>query len=268
MGYRNSLAYVQRMINKILRQERGFSKAYVDDIVIFLRTLDKHIQHLHQIFSRLAYTGICLSPEKSFLAYSTIHLLGQRVDAFGLSTTKDKLRAISALRFPTTLQQLETYLGITEYLKHYVGYYAFKANPLEVRKALLNKMLRDKGTTAGSERKKQALRLKIKLPSALKKRAFKTLQQDFSKPSILIHCDSIKVLFYDIDWSKERGCGVTVFHLKCLLPTATPEQIAEAIKPNFKFKPSNVEPIMFLSRILTTAEQKYWLTEEEIACMV
>ena len=268
IGYRNLLAYVQRIIDKILRQERGFSRAYVDDIVIFSRTLEEHIRHLHQVFERLAHIGICLSPEKSFLAYPTIHLLGQRVDAFGLSTAENKLRAISTLRFPTTLLQLETYLGMTGYLRHYVDHFAFKANALEIRKAALNKVLRDKGAVSGSGRKRQALRLKIKLPSPFEKMAFEVLQKDFSKPSILVHYDSARILFYDIDWSKERGCGVAVFHLKCLPSTASPEQIAEAMKPCFKFKASDVEPIMFLSRMLTNAEQKYWPTEGELACMV
>ena len=268
MGYRNSLAYVQRMIDKILRQERGFSRAYVDDIVIFSKTLEEHIRHLHQVFKKLAHIGICLSPEKSFLAYPTIHLLGQRVNAFGLSTAENKLRAISALRFPTTLLQLKTYLGITGYLRHYVNYFAFKANPLEIRKAALNKVLRDKGAVSGSGRKKQALRLEIKLPSPSEKKAFEVLQKDFSKPSILVHCDSARILFYDIDWSKERGCGVAVFHLKYLPSTASAEQIAEAMKSCFRFKASDVEPIMFLSRILTNTEQKYWPTEGELACIV
>ena len=175
IGYKNLLAYVQRMIDKILRQEREFSKAYIDDIVIFSKTLEKYIQHLHQVFKKLAYIGICLSPEKSFFAYPTIHLLGQRVNAFGLFTAKNKLRAISTLRFPTTLLQLEIYLGITGYLKHYVNYFAFKANPLEIRKATLNKILRYKGAVLGSGRKKQVLRLKIKLPLPSEKKAFEIL---------------------------------------------------------------------------------------------
>ena len=149
-----------------------------------------------------------------------------------------------------------------------MDHFAFKANPLEIRKAALNKILRDKGTVSGSGRKKQALRLEIKLSSLFKKKAFEILQKDFSKPSILVHCDSARILFYDIDWSKERGCGVAVFYLKCLLFTASPEQIAEAMKPCFKFKASNVEPIIFLSRIFTNAEQKYWPTKKELACMV
>lgn len=53
MGYRNSPAYAQRQIDKILRDQRGFARAYMDDIVIFSKNLDDHIHHLHKVFSTL-----------------------------------------------------------------------------------------------------------------------------------------------------------------------------------------------------------------------
>ncbi len=40
MGYKNSPAYVQRQIDRLLRAFRQFARAYVDDIVIFSRTAD------------------------------------------------------------------------------------------------------------------------------------------------------------------------------------------------------------------------------------
>jgi hypothetical protein len=102
-----------------------------------------------------------------------------------------------------------------------VKYYAFKANLLKIRKATLNKILKNKKTVAGFGEKKQALRLEIKFPLNAKLKFFDALQLNFNKPFILIHCDLIKVLFYDIDWLKKRGCGVTVFYLKYLPATAT-----------------------------------------------
>ena len=50
MGFRNSPAYVQRMIDRILRPFRHFCRAYVDDIVIFSSSLEEHVKHLTQVF--------------------------------------------------------------------------------------------------------------------------------------------------------------------------------------------------------------------------
>jgi len=113
MGYRNSPAYVQRMIDRILRPYRKFCRAYVDDIVIFSTSLSEHVEHLTLIFRALAEMNIHISAKKSFLGYPSAQLLGQYVDALGLATAEDKLAAIRNLEFPRTLQALERYLGMT-----------------------------------------------------------------------------------------------------------------------------------------------------------
>lgn len=49
MGYKNSPPYAQRQIDNILRPFRTFARAYVDDIVVFSRTLQDHEEHLRRI---------------------------------------------------------------------------------------------------------------------------------------------------------------------------------------------------------------------------
>lgn len=124
MGFRNSVAYVQRQIDQLLRPCRAFARAYVDDIVIFSRTSKEHALHLTEVFEILVQRRITLSPKKSYICYPTIKLLGQKVDALGLATDEEKLRAITNLDFPRTLRQLETYLGLTGYLRQYIPMYA------------------------------------------------------------------------------------------------------------------------------------------------
>lgn len=105
MGYRNSPVYIQRRIDTILRPCRAFARAYVDDIVIFLRSLDEHLTHLRQVLKTLNSYNISLKPSKAYIGYPSVQLLGQRVDALGLTTAKEKLEAITALEFPKTLKQ-------------------------------------------------------------------------------------------------------------------------------------------------------------------
>ncbi|KAI0992683.1 hypothetical protein K3495_g15502, partial [Podosphaera aphanis] len=105
MGCRNSVAYVQRTIDTVLREERKFARAYIDDIVIFSKTFRDHALHLRAVFSKLKKHFIHLSPKKCFINYPSVDLLGQRVDALGLSSDKEKLAAIANLQFPRTLKQ-------------------------------------------------------------------------------------------------------------------------------------------------------------------
>ena len=257
MGYRNSPAYVQRQIDSILREYRHFARAYVDDIVVFSNSLEEHLRHLNQIFALFKRMNIALKASKTFLGYPTISLLGQRVDSLGLTTAADKLEAILALAFPQTLKQLETYLGKTGWLRQYVPYYAQKALPLQERKTRLLRQAPNKGRP----RQQHSRRTPVDDPSPTEIDAFNQLQGAFSRPTFLVHFDKTRVLYIDVDASKERGFGIMVYHVK---PKDGQEVIVTSIPP----KRTDVEPIMFLSKVLSPAESRYWPTELEMASLV
>jgi hypothetical protein len=103
MGYCNSVQYVQRQLDNLLRPCRDFARAYIDDIVIFSKTLDDHVRHLHHVFSLLDTKKISVSPKKSFLGYPSTTLLGRRVDGLGLGTDAEKMEAVLNIRYPETL---------------------------------------------------------------------------------------------------------------------------------------------------------------------
>lgn len=105
MGCRNSPAYVQHHIDMTLRPFPR-ARAYVDNVVTFSRTLSDHLEHLNNVFQRFAELGMSIHPKKAFLGYPSVKLLGQRVTSLGLSTSEDRLQAISRLAFPHTLQQI------------------------------------------------------------------------------------------------------------------------------------------------------------------
>ena len=254
MGYRNSPAYVQRMIDRILRPFRKFCRAYVDDIVIFSANLEEHTRHLQLVFQALSEMNIHLSPKKSFLGYPSVSLLGQKVDALGLATATDKLAAIANLRFPKTLGQLDKYLGLTGYLRQYIAHYAAIAKPLQQRKVYLTRVVAEKGV-GGNARKKVAARTYLTTPTPKELNAFHHLQKLFSSPIILVHFDDKRRLFIDLDASKEFGFGAHVYH-------SLDEDIASIPKQKSQ------QSILFLSRLLSDAETRYWPTELEIAGIV
>lgn len=255
MGYRNSPAYVQRRIDIILRDCRKFARAYMDDITVYSKSLDEHIRHLREVFRTLNKYNISLKPSKAYIGYPSAQLLGQRVDGFRMTRVEDKLKAITALEFPKTLRALERYLGMTGYLRHYVAYYAKIAQPLQIRKANLNKTLRLKArsSNAGVASKRKAVAILVTAPTPLELDAFHHLQSSFSRPSMLIHFVVWRILFIDIDASKDRGFGVMVYQSKDEKnpPTST-----------------SIRPILFLSKLLTPAESRYWPTKLEVACLV
>ena len=249
MGYKNSPAYVQRQIDRLLRRF-SFARAYVDDVVVYSKTLAEHVQHLRQVFDLFVRSGISVNPSKAFLGYPSVQLLGQKVDSLGLWTAEDKLKAISKLAFPETLSKLETYLGMTGWLRDYVANYAIIAKPLQDRKT----MMLVNSPRSGQERKNYAFRSMIKEPTGAELAAFRSLQKALSTPSFLRHFDEKATLYVDLDASR-FGFGAMVYQIKGTLTGNYPKR-------------SQVQPILFLSRLLKDAETRYWPTELEIAGIV
>ena len=282
MGYKNSPAYVQRQIDRLLRELRHFARAYVDDVVVFSRTLEEHVNHLRQVFTLFEKYGISINPTKAFLGYPSVQLLGQKVDSFGLYTAEDKLKAISRIQFPSTLSQLEIYLGLTGWLRNYVPHYAAITKPLQDRKT----ELLAPGPKGGPDRKNFAVRTRIGPPTRVEEESFRTLQQALSKPTFLAHFDSKETLYIDLDASKRFGFGAMAYHVSYANPhhsrgkeanlksfhtsgaeKASSKEETEPASPDYPSR-SDVKPILFLSRLLKDAETRYWPTELEIAGIV
>lgn len=251
MGYKGSPPYVQRQTDRLLRPYNQFAKAYVDDMVVYSKTLQEHLTHLRKIFEMYRQRRISLSPGKSFLGYPSVILLGQRVDSLGLTTSEEKLAAISSLNFPGSLRDLEIFLGLTGWLRSSIPKYAQRAEPLQQRKKALTQQL-PKGAK-GQHRKTKSMRSHYD-PSQAEINSFNDLKQAFAKPTFLVHFDPARPLFIDLDASKAWGFAAMIYHVK--------GDLAEG------FPRTAVQPIMFLSKMLNQAEQNYWPTELEVAGIV
>jgi hypothetical protein len=75
MGFKNSPAYVQRFMDKTLRAYAAFARAFMDDIVIYSRTLDDHVRHLKAILQLFQDARYIFNLDKSFIGYFSIELL-------------------------------------------------------------------------------------------------------------------------------------------------------------------------------------------------
>jgi hypothetical protein len=84
----DTTAYVQRQLDNKLRELHEFVRGYIDDIIIFSDILDNHLDRLDRFFARLKELDIHLAPTQAY---------------------KEKLRAITDLKFPYILKQLRTY---------------------------------------------------------------------------------------------------------------------------------------------------------------
>ncbi len=100
-------------MNNILK-EYSYAKAYIDDVVVFSKTLEDHLNHLDKVFALFQKMNITLKAVKTYLEYLIIVLLDQKVDSLSLFTIEDKLKAIAKMLFLRTFKDLKTYLEATD----------------------------------------------------------------------------------------------------------------------------------------------------------
>ena len=251
MGFKGSVPYVQRKMDDFLRPHRHFARCYVDDIVIFSKSLSDHLSHLQTVFGLFAYLKVTLEPKKSYLAYPSVTLLGQKVDGLGMTTTEERVAAIKNLRFPDSLQALETYIGMANWLRSNVRYFAQIAEPLQRRKT---ELLKDSPAKGGKARKAYS-RTAVFAPTPEEIESFNLLQKALTSETYLHHRDPARQLYIDLDASKKYGFGVVVYHVK-------------NDPLDNSFPRTDVQPILFLSKLLNAAETRYWPTELEVAALV
>jgi tRNA isopentenyl-2-thiomethyl-A-37 hydroxylase MiaE len=99
-------------MNNLLRKYLS-AKAYIDDVVVFSKTLNDHLEHFDKVFVLFQKMNITLKTIKTYLEYLTIALLDQKVDNLDLFTIENKLKTIAKMSFSKTLKDLKIYLNAT-----------------------------------------------------------------------------------------------------------------------------------------------------------
>ena len=130
MNFRNNSTYVQRQTDRLLRKYREFVRTYMNDIVIFNKTLDEHLFHLNIIFQLFKRMNIVIKSIKTYLNYFSIALLNQKMNNLNFITIEKKLKVIFKLQFPNSFKLLKFYLNLIEWMRNYVFYYAQLLNSL------------------------------------------------------------------------------------------------------------------------------------------
>ena len=99
-GLTNAPAIFQRLMQKVLKglnPEDGnhFVSVYIDDILVYSRTLEEHLEHLKLVMQRIERAGLKLKPNKCCFVKEEVEYLGHILTPNGLKTNP-RLRSRSS----------------------------------------------------------------------------------------------------------------------------------------------------------------------------
>ena len=129
-GLSQAPAYFQLLIDKVLMGCSGFAMGYLDDIIIFSKTEEEHLQHLEEIFIRLRKFGLKMKREKCSFFKKHIQYLGHLVSEDGFEPLPEKLESIRKMPAPRTAKEVKQFLGLIGYYRKFVPRFADISRPL------------------------------------------------------------------------------------------------------------------------------------------
>ena len=134
-GLTNAPAVFQRLMQQALmglNPEEGpdFLAVYIDDVLVFSRTLEDHMRHLSAVIHRLQEVGLKLKPKKCYFIRQSVEYLGHLITTHRLQPNPKLVQAVQEFPVCQNLKNLYQFLGLSSYYSRFIPGYAKIAQPL------------------------------------------------------------------------------------------------------------------------------------------
>ena len=122
-GIANGPAEFSRLMrNLFCNQEHVFT--FLDDILIATDTIETHFEILEKVFTTLKNANLKVNSKKSHFVVETIDFLGQTLSSNYIFPQNEKIQCIQDFPLPENKTQLQSFLGLCNYYRHYVKNFA------------------------------------------------------------------------------------------------------------------------------------------------
>ncbi|KAK1615888.1 hypothetical protein QYE76_021405 [Lolium multiflorum] len=130
-GLTNAPSTFMRLMNEVLRAFIGrFVVVYFDDILIYSKSLEEHLDHLRAVFNALRDARLYGNLEKCTFCTNRVAFLGYVVTAQGIEVDPAKIEAIENWPQPKTVTQVRSFLGLAGFYRRFVKDFGSIAAPL------------------------------------------------------------------------------------------------------------------------------------------
>jgi hypothetical protein len=144
-----------------------FAITYVDDICVFSKDFEEHLEHLGKVFDRIEKAGLKLKPSKCKFAAPKVLYIGHIFSKQGVEVDPDKSAQVQSYPQPVDQKGIRAFLGLAGYYRRFIKDFASIATPL-------NQLLHKDTTFVWSVKCQQA---------------FDTLKQCLVAPPVLVYPD-------------------------------------------------------------------------------
>ena len=130
-GASNAPATFQRLMENCLGDlNLKWCVVYLDDIIIFAKTPEEHLERLRSVFNKLREANLKLKPSKCNFFRREITYLGHLVSSQGISCDPKKIESVRNWPVPTTINEIRSFLGFVGYYRRFIKSFSKIARPL------------------------------------------------------------------------------------------------------------------------------------------
>ena len=130
-GLKSSPAIFSHLLDIVLSGLKWhFVLVYIDDVIIFSKSFNEHLDHLDKIFKRLSKANLMLSLKKCQFAFIKLKYLGHVAGKNGLEPDPDKVKAITEFPQPRTIRNVREFLGMVGYYRRFIKEFSKIAKPM------------------------------------------------------------------------------------------------------------------------------------------
>jgi hypothetical protein len=192
MGLKISSEVFQKVLDSVMVGVKWKSVCtFIDDLLVFSPSWEQHLVDVEEVVLRLENARLKISPSKTYLGRRKTEFLGFEVSAAGRTPSRHNVKAIRALKEPSSIKQVRSVLGLFNFYRRFIRNYSRRSRPLT---SLCKKEHRNKRFST--------------LWGPAQKAAFAFLKQRLMEYPIMRHPDFTKPWFIMTDASDHAIGGV------------------------------------------------------------
>lgn len=230
-GLSTAPATFQKLMHMVFRSENWEQcLIYLDDILIFGRSAEEHLQRLRTVLQRVREAGLKLSPMKCSFLRREVEYLGHIIGSEGIKTDPTKVDKVKNWKTPESVKELKSFTGFCGYYRKFIKDYASLVRPLDALAASTME------STQNKKRYSAVLRWEKE-----HEEAFVALKMALISAPVLKHPNDSDKFVLDTDAS-HGGIGAVLSQIQNGVETV----------------------IAYASRALSKAERMYCVTRKEL----
>ncbi|CAI7873506.1 unnamed protein product [Closterium sp. NIES-54] len=130
-GLTNAPATFQGMMQSIFSDFIDkFLVVFIDDLLVYSRTREKHLKHLELVLAQLSEHRLYARRSKCEFAKTKLSFLGHVISHGRLEVDNSKVAVLKQWKQPRTVKEVQAFLGLANYYRRFVKGFAAVAAPL------------------------------------------------------------------------------------------------------------------------------------------